>query len=387
MMTSSTRENAGVFATKFLTKSMISVVFCVGSAFWAQAQDAQQNSTGETATTTTQTSVANTNPSRTTESQSKSGNQTVDTRRVEVLGNDGRYRPDSDTETETVRVDDTTTRTVVRTYTWGVNGQRKLAEVTEAETRTTANGDAQTVRTTSNSDVNGKLQLVQREVDDTRKTSPEEQETKTTLYIADGNGGFTASRQTQELQKSGADKSTEVKKTTLRPDVNGGWLVNEVNEKTIKEGDKSRTTEERVSRPDLDGKYSVISRTVAEEKETPTGERSNTVETYSVDGPGITRDGSLHLSRRVTALEEKDSKGETTEQQVEEPNPGNPTDGLRVSAKTKYTVLYGSSGTQQTRTDEAPDGNGTLKPIAVETKKTSEAPPAQAPAASSNNPQ
>jgi hypothetical protein len=111
------RENAGVFATKFLTKSMISVVFCVGSAVWAQAQDAQQNSTGETETTTTQTSRDNTNPSRTTESHSKSGNQTVDARRVEVLGNDGRYRPDYDTETETVRVDDTTTRTVVRTYT------------------------------------------------------------------------------------------------------------------------------------------------------------------------------------------------------------------------------------------------------------------------------
>ena len=66
MMTSSTRENAGVFATKFLTKSMISVVFCVGSAVWAQAQDTQQNSTGETETTTTQTSRDNTNPSRTT---------------------------------------------------------------------------------------------------------------------------------------------------------------------------------------------------------------------------------------------------------------------------------------------------------------------------------
>jgi len=384
MMTSSTRENAGVFATKFLTKSMISVVFFVGSAVWAQVQDAQQNSTGEAETTTTQTSRDNTNPSRTTESHSKSGNQTVDTRRVEVLGNDGRYRPDSDTETETVRVDDTTTRTVVRTYTWDANGQRKLAEVTEAQTRTTANGDGQTVRTTSNSDVNGKLQVVQREVEDIRKTSPEVQETKTTLYVADGNGGFTVSRQTQELQTSGADKSTEVKKTTLRPNVNGGWLVNEVSEKTIKEEDKSRTTEERVSRPDLNGKYSVISRTVAEEKETPTGGSRSTVETYSVDGPGIARDGSLHLSRRVTTLQKKDSDEETTEQQVQEPNPGNPSDGLRVSAKTKYTVLYSSSGAQQTKSVQAPDGSGTFKVVAVEKKKTDEAPPASEP---SNNPQ
>ena len=128
----------------------------------------------------------------------------------------------------------------------------------------------------------------------------------------------------------------------------------------------------------------MISRTVAEEKETPTGESRSTVETFSVDGPGIARDGSLHLSRRVTTLEEKPSNGETTEQQVEEPNPGNPSDGLRVSAKTKYTVLYSSSGAQQTKSVQAPDGSGTFKVVAVERKKTDEAPPATTP---SKNPQ
>ncbi|MGA7919301.1 MAG: hypothetical protein WCA38_06475 [Candidatus Acidiferrales bacterium] len=384
MMTSSTRENAGVFATKFLTKSMIAVVFCIGSAVWAQAQDAQQNSTGETATTTTQTSVANTNPSRTTESQSKSGNQTVDTRRVEVLGNDGRYRPDSDTETETVRVDDNTTRTVVRIYTWDPNGQRKLAEATEAETRTSASGDARTERTTSNSDLNGKLQVARREVEDTKKTSPQTQETKTTVYVADGDGGFSPSEQTQELQKTGADKSVEVKKTTLRPDVNGGWLVKEVSEKATKEEEKSRTTEERVSRPDLNGNVTVISRTVGEETETPTGESSSTVETYSLDPPGVTRDGSLHLSRRVTTLQKKDSNADATEQQVDQLDPGNPSDPLRVNTRTRYTVLYSSSGAQQTKSVQAPDGSGTFKVVAVEKKKTDEAPPAATP---SNNPQ
>ena len=386
MASSKPKNQCGVIATKLLIKSMISVVLCAGSAVWAQAQDVPQNST-EIWTATTQTSQDNVNPSRTTESQSKSGGRSVDKKLVEVLGPDGRYRPDSDTEKETVRVDDTTTRIVVRTYTWDVNGQRKLAQITEEETRSTASGDAQTVRTTSDSDLDGNLHVVLREVGDTKKTSPDAQETKTTVYVADGNGGSTASRETQELQKHNADQSAEVKKTTLQPDVNGNWAVNEVSEKTIKEEDKTRTTEERISRLDSEGKYSEVARTVAEEKETPAGESRNTVDTYSVDIPGVSRDGTLRLKQRVITTQKKDSDGETTAQQVEQPNPGNPSDSLQVSAKTKYIVRYSSSSTQQTTTTQAADGNGTFKVVGGETKKTAETPPAQPTITPSNNPQ
>jgi hypothetical protein len=105
-----------VYATKLLIKSMISVVLFLGSAVCAQAQDPQPSSGAEAWTATTETSVANTNPSRTTESHAKPGNRSVDKQRVEVLGPDGQYQPDSETEKETVQVNTTTTRTVVRTY-------------------------------------------------------------------------------------------------------------------------------------------------------------------------------------------------------------------------------------------------------------------------------
>ena len=68
------------------------------------------------------------------ESHTESGNRSVDKQRVEVLGADGRYQPDSDTEKETIKVNDTTTRTVERTYKWDADG-RKLALVTEEEAR------------------------------------------------------------------------------------------------------------------------------------------------------------------------------------------------------------------------------------------------------------
>jgi hypothetical protein len=378
-MAYSKRENP-LAVSWLLINWIVFAILCGGSAVSAQAQDAQANSRDESWTATTENSVTNVNPSRTTESHAKSGNRSVDKQRVEVLGPNGRYQPDSETEKETVQVNATTTRTVVRTYMWDADGRRKLAQVTEEEARSTASGDAQVVRTTSSADVNGSLRVVQRETADTRKTSPDLQETKTTVYLADGNGGFTMSRQTQELQKRTADHRLEEKKTTLLPDGNGNWKVGEVKEKTIQEDGKNRTTEERVSRPDLDGRLSEISRTVGEETETNAGEKSNTVDTYSTYIPGSAGDGRVHLNQRVTTVQKKNSDGETTEQQVELPNPGNPNDGRQVRAKTKYIVRYGASGTQQTKTIQANDGNGNLNVVSVEKRKSDQAaPPAQAP--------
>jgi hypothetical protein len=365
-----------VCAIELLTRSMFCLILWVGTAVCVQAQDAQPNNTDESWTTATQTSVDNANPSRTIESHTKSGDRSVDKQRVEVLGPDGRYQPDSDTEKEIIRVNATTTRTVERTYKWDANGQRKLALVTEEEAQTSVSGGTQVMRTTSRSDVNGKLQVVQREVEDTKKTSPDAQETKTTVYFADGNGGFTMSRQTQELQKRSADNKVEVKKTTLLPDGNGNWAVGEVREKTIREDDKKRTTEERVSRPDLDGRLSELSSTVHEEIETGTGERSDTVDTYSTVVPGEAGDGKLHLNQRATTVQKKDSDGDTTEQQVEQPKPGNPNAGLQVSAKTKYTVHYAASGTEQTKTTQVSDVNSRFNVVSVQTQKSDQAHPA-----------
>jgi len=374
-MTFTTPENqVAVYGTKLLVKSAFSLVLCISTAICGKAQNAQPNSTAESGTSTTQTSVDDTSPVRTLDSHVKSGNRTVDKRRVELLGPDGQFQPDSDTEKETVQVDQTTMRTTVRTYTWDANGQRKLAKVTEEEARTSASGDVQVVSTTSSSDLNGNLQVVQREVADTRKTSPDAQETKTTVYLADGNGGFTASRQTQELQKRSADQKVELKKTTLLPDGNGNWEVGEVTKRSIQEDGKKQITEEQVSRPDSDGRLSEFSRTVGEETETSSGERSNTVDTYSTIVPGVAGDGSCHLNQRVTTVEKKDSGGKITEQRVEELNPGDPHAGLQVSSKTKYTVQYGASGTQQTKTVQARDANGAFNVISLETRKSDQVP-------------
>jgi hypothetical protein len=355
------------FATKFFFHSVIATILCVGSGFCAQAQEAPPASADASWTATTQTSVENAAPTRTTESHSSSGNATTDRIRVEELGPNGRYVPNYETETETIQVDATTTRTVERSYKWDVNGQKNLVQVKE-ETNSSANGDAQAVRSTSHSDSEGNLRVVQREVADTKQTSPNTQETNSTVSLLDSNGALTPSLRTQGVETRGADNTVVAKTTTLAPDSSGAWKAAEIKESTVTQEGKNQTSEERVSTSDVNGKFSEVSRTVGHVTETAAGEQTTTVNTYSTELPGLPPDGSLHLNRRVTTVQKKDSSGITTEQQVEQPNADNPKAGLQVSRETKNATQYSVSGTEQTKTILVRDANGTLNLASVETR-------------------
>jgi hypothetical protein len=374
------------FLVAFFIQSMIAVIFWVGAADCAQAQGAQPNNANRSSTATTQTSLANTSPTRTTESHVKSGNQTVDRQIVEALGPNGRYQPSGETEKETIQVNATTTRTVLRTYSWDVNGQRNLEQITEEEARGSANGDVHLIRTTSNTDGNGNLRVAQREVADISKTSPDVQETKTTTYLPNGNGDLTASLQTRELQKRSADRKIEVKKTLLQPDSSGNWQVAELKESTIREDNKSRSSEERISRPDSDGGFSESSRTVGKETENAAGEKSTTVETYYTNAPGVAADGGLLLNSQETIVQKTDSGGKATEQQRKQPNPNDPNGSPQVTTKTKYIVRYAASGTDETKTIQESDINGAFNVVSVEARKSDQTPPAQAQTAPSEKP-
>jgi len=351
-------------------KAAISATLFVAAAVSVQAQDTQKSG-DESWTKTTEKAEQNITPSRTTESHTKSGSRTVDKQRVEVMGTNGSYQPFSETETETIQVDAANTRTVVRTYQWNGNGQRILAQVTEENSRTTANGDLRQERKTSSADINGNFRVTQREVADTRKVGSGTEETKSSVYRADSYGGFTKVGETQELKTHGADDSVQVKKTTLLPDGNGGFKVSGVTEKTIKDDGKSRTTEERVSTPDLEGRLQEGSRTVAKETETASGEKKSVVETY---------DGAAQLNQRVTRTQRKDASGEFIEEKIEGANLGNPSDGPKVTGRTKYVVKYAGPGTQQTKTVEIRDANGNYKVVSSATQTSTE------PAASQNAP-
>jgi len=357
---------------KGLPKSILvsGASLCLSLGLWAQTPDSQSSDANQSWTTTTESQRDDVNPTRTTASHTKNGNRTVDKQSLERRGLDGKFEPYQDIEKESVQVNASTVRTTIRTFGRDGSGAKTLIQVTEEEQQTLPGGNSKMVRATSNPDTNGNLQLVQREIAETKKISRDVDETKTTVMQPSINGGMAPVAQIEERQQRNGN-NTEFKKTTLVSDGAGKWQVSEVRQGTIKEEGKNRSTEERVSRPDSEGKVGEVSRTVSKVSEGASGEKRNTVETYSTEVTGSAPDGNLHLVQRVTTAQRANAGGQqSTVEQVEQPNPGDPGAGLRVTTVTTDNVRSGPSGAQATRTIQVRDASGSLGVVSVDTAKS-----------------
>jgi hypothetical protein len=312
------------------------------------------------------------------ESHSQNGNRRLDERSVEIRGTDGHLEPYQDVERETLTVDASTVRTTMRTFARDVNGRKALVQVTEEEKHTLPGDNSNIVRVTYNPDVNGRLQPVQREIVETKKIEKDLEETNTTVMLPSANGGLAPAFKTHELRKRAANDTVETEKTTWLRDVNGNWQVNEVRRATTRQEGTNRTTEERVSRLDFEGKLGEVSRVVSQKSESTSGEKRSVVETSSIDVPGATRDGRLHMVERKTSAESSSSTGErATEQKVEEINPGDPGSGLRVTALVDGRTVPGPSVEQSTISIRARDSNGKFGIVSVDTTKADRIPTVQ----------
>lgn len=321
-------------------------------------------------TTITESHTADANPTRTTESYKESGKDSVDTQSVERLGPDGHFEPYFDVERESIQVNDTTIRTVERTFARDESGHKILKQVTEEEKQSLPAGQENVVRTTSNADLDGHLQVMQREVADTRRISPDLQEKKTTVFLSDGEGGIAPSIQTRQSEKRTGDQVV-VQESTLVLDGAGNWQVHQQKVSTIKEDGKVRTTEEQLWREGADGKLAVVSRTLGKDSETAAGEKRQTAETYSANIIGSAPDGNLHLSRRVTVVKQKPvDRAQATEQLLEQLNPDDPAAGLQVTTKTLDIVQPDAAGTQETRTIEVQNASGSFEVVSVDTQRS-----------------
>jgi len=317
-------------------------------------------------------------PVRIIESHSENGNRTLDKRSVEIRGTDGHFEPYQDVEKETLTVDASTVRTAMRTFARDVNGMTALVQVREEEKHILPGDESNIVRVTYNPDVNGRLQPVQREIVDTKKIGKDLEETNKTVMLTSINGGLAPAFKTRELRKRAANDTVETERTTWLPDVNGKWQLSETRQSTTTDEAKDRRIEEKVFRPDAEGKLGQISRLVSQESENTAGEKRSVVETYSIDVPGTTQDGSLHLVERKTSTGSSTSTGErATEQKVEQTNPGDPGPGLRLSVLVDGKIVPGPAGEQSTVTIRARDSNGNLGIVSVDTTKADRIPTVQ----------
>jgi len=352
----------------------IAAYFCSSLALWAQTLDSQGDEENKSWTATTDSTSENAERIRTTESHTHSGNRTLDKQSVERRSSGGGFVPYQDIEKETVQVDAATVRTTTRTFAHDADGGRTLVEVVEEEKRTLAGGDSNVVRSTSDPDVNGDLQLVRRQIEETKKLSPNVEDTRTTVLLPDVNGGLAPAVKVHERREQGAKGTIDSQETTLLPDGAGNWAVGEIRRVTTRQDGDQRSTDEQISLPDSEGKLGEVSRTVSNEAATAAGDKSKTVETYSVSIPGVVGDGGLHLVKRAITSQLTSSTGQqVTEQQVEQANPGDPGSGLQVTTVTIDTVRPGASGAQATRTIQARDANGSFPVISVDTTKSDHA--------------
>ena len=363
-------------ATYICSGLLICSSLICSSLLWAQTSGSPAEDVNTSRTDTIDPLSSNVNPTRTIESHTHSGNRTQDNRSVQVLGTDGNFEPYQDIETTTVQVNATTVRTTTRTFGRDSDDAKTLVQVTEEEKRTLPGGDSSSVRSTSNPDANGNLQLVQRQIEETKRISKDVEETRTTVMLQGGNGDLAPAMQMQERRQEGADGAIDSRKTTLLPDGNGGWQIGETKQTTIHQEGKNQSSEQTVSRSDLDGHLDEISRTLSKESESAPGQTLKTVETDSLDVPGVTRDGGLRPVELTINIRNTSSSGQqTTVHQVERPDPGDPDLGLRVTTVTFDTVSPSSSGSHATRSIEALDANDNLGIVSVDTSQTTKSQP------------
>jgi hypothetical protein len=358
---------------RLLKSSVVfSVTLLLGLAQLCLAQNTSGNQSW-TASSQQEDPNGGINPTRTRETHTVVDGRVVDQTLVETLGPDGQYVLYSDREKESVRVNNTTVRNIERSFARGPDGERTLIQERQEESRSLPGGEQKVVRTISDPDANGALQAVQRELEDSKQLSPGVRETTTTVLTPDVNGGFAPAVQIEQRETQSSDGTIDFKKSILRSDGTGHWQLSEVREGTSKqENGPMRSNDERVLRPDANGNLAVVERTVSKQTEIGSGEKHDTIETYSTNVPGQAGSDSLQLVQRETTVQQNTAAGgHSTTRQIERVNPGDPSDGLRVAEETINIVKPGGSGTaDEKRTILSPDSDGRLGKVWVDIGKT-----------------
>jgi hypothetical protein len=350
-------------------KTMIGVVW-LAALIRLDAQNASAKP-DESWTATTQSASENTSPTRTTESYSKVGNRTIHKTTTQVLGPGGDYQPYSETETEIVQENANSSRSIVRSYSAGLGGARRLVQVTEEKKQQLPSGDVRVVRTMSSPDEYENLKVVQREVADTKKSGLNSEETQSTVYAADSTGALVPATKIRQEKKPGTNGAIETTRTTTVPDLSGKWQVSERVEATERTDGQNRTRELITLRPDSEGKMSEVSRTTSKESEA-NGQKSETTQSYAADLPGVVRDGSLHLVEQTKTLQKQKPGGTSTEQQIERRDPVE--GGLKVMMTTSSSVVTGRSGTEGTTTTSVRGLDGGFSIVSSEKKQSNQIP-------------
>lgn len=314
------------------------------------------------------------NPTRLIQSHQQEDGRTVDIQTLQRQSINGGTEVYGQTETETVKVNATTTRTTTRHFVTNSDGQKVLNGVTVEDKRELPDGAENVLSTVSRPDADGKLQVTQREVQQSEQTGPGVRTTNTTVLLPGPDGALAPSTQTHEVQKQLQPGMIEYTRSLSLRNGDGNWQVNEVRQGTIQKSGSTETKQENVSRLNQDEQMAVVEKTVSKETKSD-GEQRKEVQKFSTMMGDATSypDGQMHLDRQLTTVTRTGPGGEqVTEQQVNERSPAAPDEGLRPSQRVLDITRPGLEGVkQQTVTIELASPNGGMNVVWVNTGKLS----------------
>ena len=341
----------------------------------AQDGSDQQTDSGQSwnSSTSLQDQSGTTNPTRATQSHREENGREIDVQTLETKGINGGSQVYGQTETETVKVDATTTRVITRHYVTNTDGEKVVNSVTTEEKHELPDGGQSVTRSVSSPDANGNLQVTRREIERTVQNAPDQRTTDTTVLSAGPDGALAPSTRTHEVQKKVQPGTTAYTRSVSLQDGNGNWQVNEVRQGTIEKAGDTETKRENVSRLNADGKMALTEKTVSTETSSE-GERRKQVQTYSSSMDGVTAypDGEMHLDRQATTVTRTGPDGQqVTTQSVDQRSQAAPDAGLRPTQRVLDITTTGLDGVkQQTETIQSADPNGGMGVVWVDTKKT-----------------
>ena len=181
--------------------------------------------------------------------------------------------------------------------------------------------------------------------------------------------------QINEREEHRVNGDVDSKKTTLMPGGSGAWQVYDVRERTSKGDAQSRTTEEKISQRDSEGRVSPLSQVITKENNAKDQQTVST-QTYSADIAGSAGDGTLRPLSQTTTVR-KTEHGRAVTEQVEQPAPGNPEPYFGTFVKTMDVTAAGSSGSEETITVTARNPDGSPSVVSVATRKSDQPPPSK----------
>ena len=357
----------------FAATALLLVLFVVP----ALAQDAsgQQSDSGQSwnSSTSLHDQSGNTNPTRVSQSHRKENGREIDVQTLETRDINGGSQVYGQTETETVKVNPTTTRVITRHYVTNTDGKKVVNSITTEEKHELPDGGESVTRSVSSPDANGNLQVTRREIEKTVQNVPGERTTDTTVLSPGPDGALAPSTKSHEVQRKLQPGTTAYTRSVSLRDGNGNWQVNEIRQGTIEKAGDTETKRENVSRLNADGKMALAEKTVSTEASSA-GEQRKQVQKYSTSMDGVTADpdGRMRLDRQETTVTRTGPGGQQiTTHSVDQRSQAAPDAGPHPTQRVLDITSTGLNGVkQQTETIQSADPNGGMGVVWVDTKKT-----------------